>query len=178
MDGYVLQLPRFLRPFVAAMTILVTTVVGGCVNHVTGSADVFEFVNRSGTVQKPQEIVDAADWTQALVFEIGGAHLRGVLRLTNGIADFAPQVQFPVQLAQVTGGLLVCVSGVVTRCSRHRVSLRLKVLSAARLSRCDQDGCAGRGALGVATAVPRNGVVFLRLRVMRVLRVGRLPWRC
>ena len=61
---------RFLRRISTALAILAAACTSGCVNHVTGSSDVYEFLNRSGTVLKPNEIIDAVDWDQALVFEI------------------------------------------------------------------------------------------------------------
>ena len=54
------------------MLALVTAVLlSGCgPERVLGGNDVYEFLNRKGTVLKPQEIIDAVDWEQALVFEI------------------------------------------------------------------------------------------------------------
>jgi len=43
--------------------------LGAC-SGVTGNSDVFEYIDAGGTVMKPQEIVDAVDWDQALVFQI------------------------------------------------------------------------------------------------------------
>jgi hypothetical protein len=47
----------------------------GCSNglltdRILGGTDVYEFVDRDGTVLKPHEIIDAVDWEQALVFQI------------------------------------------------------------------------------------------------------------
>ena len=70
MDQIVPRLSRFLRPLAAVLTIASAAVFAGCASNVTGRSDVFEFVNSYGTVLKPQEIVEAVDWSQALVFEI------------------------------------------------------------------------------------------------------------
>jgi hypothetical protein len=45
--------------------------LSGCgPSRVLGGSDVYEFLDRKGTVLKPQEIIDAVDWDQALVFAI------------------------------------------------------------------------------------------------------------
>jgi hypothetical protein len=69
MDGLVPYSSRSLRRVLAGVTIAAATILGGCSN-ILGGSDVYEFVNVKGTVLKPQEIIDAVDWDQALVFEI------------------------------------------------------------------------------------------------------------
>jgi uncharacterized cupredoxin-like copper-binding protein len=77
MDGTVPHLPhslrRALRRIAAVfvlMGILAGTMMLAACSRLTGSDDVFEYVDVKGTVLKPQEIIDAVDWDQALVFEI------------------------------------------------------------------------------------------------------------
>ena len=70
MDASISKTSRFLRRAMAALAMLCAVPLAGCVSHVTGSDDVFEFLNRDGTVIKPHEIIEAVDWDQALVFEI------------------------------------------------------------------------------------------------------------
>ena len=57
------------RRLALALAVVTAVLVPGC-SRVTGGADVYEFVDRKGTVIKPQQIIDAVDWDQALVFEI------------------------------------------------------------------------------------------------------------
>jgi uncharacterized cupredoxin-like copper-binding protein len=73
MDGTVPHLLGSLRR-VAAIFTQVAVVGGGVMlagcSNLVGTGDVYEYVNIKGTVLKPQEIIDAVDWDQALVFEI------------------------------------------------------------------------------------------------------------
>lgn len=55
-----------MRGLVMFAAILLATAASGC----APMGDVYDYVNRSGTVQKPNEVVDAVDWDQALVFQV------------------------------------------------------------------------------------------------------------
>jgi uncharacterized cupredoxin-like copper-binding protein len=73
MDGTVPHLLGSLRRVAAMFTqifVLAGTVMLGACSSLVGTDDVYEYVNVKGTVLKPQEIIDAVDWDQALVFEI------------------------------------------------------------------------------------------------------------
>ena len=67
MDGSLPHLLRLVRRMSAG--VMLAAALSGC-SSVLGGSDVFEYVNSRGTVLKPQEIIDAVDWDQALVFEI------------------------------------------------------------------------------------------------------------
>ena len=73
MDGTVPHLVGSLRRVTAILTLagsLAGSLMLGACAGLVGTDDVFEYVNTKGTVLKPQEIIDAVDWDQALVFEI------------------------------------------------------------------------------------------------------------
>ena len=60
---------QHLRIALLALVLVASVSLSGCA-RIMGGEDVYEFVDRKGTVLKPREIIDAVDWDQALVFEI------------------------------------------------------------------------------------------------------------
>lgn len=55
-----------MRGVVCLMALMLAIGVSAC----APMGDVYDYVGRSGTVQKPNEVVDAVDWDQALVFQV------------------------------------------------------------------------------------------------------------
>jgi hypothetical protein len=68
-NGEVCRSAPYLRLAVLVLALVAGAALPGC-SRITGGEDVYEFVDRKGTVLKPQQIVEAVDWDQALVFEI------------------------------------------------------------------------------------------------------------